>query len=142
MKNLPLKTHTVTFSKAGWLTVSTTVSANQFDDNNAATADATMVNTSAKISGTVTDAKNNDAPLSGVSVSTESDTTTTGEDGTFLIENLLEGDYTITFTKDTYETVTEGSGCRRLCGRCGYRGCNNGSRRSFKRLYPRGLGQC
>ena len=107
VENLPLKTHTVTFSKAGWLTVSTTVSANQFDDNNAATADATMVNTSAKISGTVTDAKNNDAPLSGVSVSTESDTTTTGEDGTFLIENLLEGDYTITFTKDTYETVTE-----------------------------------
>lgn len=106
-ENLPLKTHTITFSKTGWLTVSITVGVDKFDDSNVATADVTMVNASAKISGTVTDSKNNDAPIAGVSVSTGSETVTTGEDGTYAIENLVEDDYTITFSKDTYVTVVK-----------------------------------
>ena len=105
VEDLPLKTHTVTFSKAGWLTVSVTVGADKFDDNNVATADVTMVNASAKISGTVTDSKNNDAPIAGVSVSTGSETVITGEDGTYAIENLVEDAYTVTFSKETYVTV-------------------------------------
>jgi len=107
VENLPLKTHTITFSKTGWLTVSITVGVDKFDDSNVATADVTMVNASAKISGTVTDSKNNDAPIAGVSVSTGSETVTTGEDGTYAIENLVEDDYTITFSKDTYVTVVK-----------------------------------
>ncbi|MFH6984640.1 carboxypeptidase-like regulatory domain-containing protein [Marinoscillum luteum] len=106
-ENLPLKAHTITFSKTGWLTVSITVGVDKFDDSNVATADVTMVNASAKISGTVTDSKNNDAPIAGVSVSTGSETVTTGEDGTYAIENLVEDDYTITFSKDTYVTVVK-----------------------------------
>ena len=106
-EDLPLKTHTVTFSKTGWLTVSVTVGADKFDDNNVATADVTMVNASAKISGTVTDSKNNDAPIEGVTVSTGSETVTTAEDGTYAIENLVEDDYTITFSKETYVTVVK-----------------------------------
>lgn len=107
VENVPLKAHTVTFAKTGWLTVSVTVGADKFDDSQVATADVTMVSASAKISGTVTDAQNNDAPISGVSVSTGAETVTTGEDGTYLIENLVEDDYTVTFAKETYVTVTK-----------------------------------
>src|SRR5690606_24455730 len=48
IENVSIKAHSVTFSKTGWQTVSVTVSADEFDGNKVATANATMVNASAK----------------------------------------------------------------------------------------------
>src|SRR5690606_15306165 len=103
-----LKTHAVTFSKSGWLTVSMTVNAGDFDDNNMATVDATLVNASAKIMGTISDAQNSGAPLADVTVTVGvAGTTTSAADGTYAIENLIADDYTVTFTKASYVTVTK-----------------------------------
>lgn len=107
-ENVSLKTHAVTFSKTGWLTVSVTVAPEEFDADKMATANATLVNASAKITGTVTDAKNGGAPLSGVTVSVGvAGTVTTGSDGTYVIENLVADDYSLTFTKVNYVTITQ-----------------------------------
>lgn len=108
VENVSLKTHAVTFSKSGWLTISVTVTVEKFDENNVATANTTMVNASAKITGTIIDAKNNGTPLSGVTVSTgTTGTVTTGNDGTFVIEDLIVDDYTVTFTKANYVTIVK-----------------------------------
>ena len=106
--NVSLKTHAVTFSKSGWLTVSVTVTADKFNENSVASVDVSMTNASAKISGTVIDAKNNGVPLEGVTVSTgPTGTVTTGADGIFTIEDLIENDYTVTFTKEGYVTIVK-----------------------------------
>jgi hypothetical protein len=106
--NVTLKLHSVTFSKSGWLTISKSVSASNFNTDKHATADASMVSAVAKIRGTVTDAKNGGVPLAGVTVSVGvAGTSTTGADGTYLIENLVAGSYTVTFTKANYVTVTK-----------------------------------
>lgn len=102
------KTHAVTFSKSGWLTVSVTVTAQDFNESEVATANATMVNASSRITGLVLDAKNSGAPLEGVTVTTGvTGTVTTGSDGTFLIENLIADVYTVTFTKANYVSITK-----------------------------------
>lgn len=108
VENVPLKTHSATFTKEGWLTVSITINANKFNnDDKVAVADVTMVNASAKIVGVVTDAKNEGAPLAGVTVSVgAAGETTTGESGSYEIKNLVEDDYTVTFTKEGYVTIT------------------------------------
>lgn len=103
-----MKTHAVTFSKSGWLTVSVTVTAAKFDESKVATANATMINASAKIMGTVVDAKNGGVPLAGVTVSTgPTGTVTTGADGSFLIPDLIEDDYAVTFSKEGYVTIVK-----------------------------------
>lgn len=103
-----MKTHAVTFSKSGWLTVSVTVTAAKFDESKVATANATMINASAKIMGTVVDAKNGGVPLAGVTVSTgPTGTVITGADGSFLIPDLIEDDYTVTFSKEGYVTIVK-----------------------------------
>lgn len=108
VEKVSLRTHAVTFSKTGWLTNSVTVTADKFDENDVATANATMVNASSRIVGLVTDAKNNGAPLEGVTVTTGvTGTVTTGSDGAFLIENLISDDYTVTFTKANYVSITK-----------------------------------
>jgi hypothetical protein len=105
-ENVTYKTHAVTFSKDGWLTVSLTVTAGKFDESGLAKADVEMIKASARIVGKVTDAKNDGAPLAGVTVTTGiTGTVTTGEDGTFVIGNLVEDDYTVSFTKENYVTV-------------------------------------
>lgn len=107
VSNVSLKLHAVTFSKSGWLMVSKSVSASDFGTNNTATVDASMVNASAMITGTITDGKNGGAPLAGVTVSIgAAGSTVSAEDGTFTIENLVPDNYTVTFTKDTYVTIT------------------------------------
>jgi hypothetical protein len=107
VENVSLKLHAVTFSKDGWLTVSKSVSASDFGTANAATVDATLVNASAKIVGTITDGKNGGVPLAGVTVSVgAAGSTTSGADGKFAIENLVADNYTVTFTKATYVTIT------------------------------------
>lgn len=107
VENVSLKTHAVTFSKTGWLTVSKTVTVSQFDANRLATVDVNLVNASAKITGTITDAKNGNAPLAGVTVSVgAAGTATSGDDGVYEIGNLVEDNYTVTFTKANYITIT------------------------------------
>lgn len=109
VENVPIKTHTVKFSKVGWLTISKTVTAAKFDADKVATVDATLINAAAKIVGTITDAKNDDAPLAGVTVSVGvAGTATSGSDGTFVVEDLVVDKYTVTFTKENYAIVIRG----------------------------------
>src|SRR5687768_12065921 len=90
VENVSMKTHALTFSKTGWLTISVTVAPEEFDADKVATANATLVNASAKITGTVTDGKNGGAPLADVTVSVGvAGSVTTGSDGTYAIENLI-----------------------------------------------------
>src|SRR5690554_3601550 len=106
VENVSIKTHAVKFSKEGWLTISVTVTAKDFNENNVAEANASMINASASITGIVRDARNNDEPLEGVTVTTGiTGTVTTGADGTFTIKNLIEDDYTVTFTKEGYNEI-------------------------------------
>ncbi|WP_224996278.1 carboxypeptidase-like regulatory domain-containing protein [Cesiribacter sp. SM1] len=108
LENVSLKTHALTFSKTGWLTTSVTVTADEFDANKVATANATLVNASAKITGTITDAKNGNAPLSDVTISVGvAGTAVSGGDGTYTIDNLMSANYNVTFTKDNYVTITK-----------------------------------
>lgn len=103
-----LKLHAVTFSKTGWLTISKSVSPSDFGDDRSATVDATLVNASARIMGNITDAKNGGVALEGVNVTVGvAGTATSGADGNYVIENLVVDDYTVTFTKENYVTITK-----------------------------------
>jgi hypothetical protein len=108
VENVSLKLHAVVFAKTGWLTVSKSVVASDFGDDKTATVDVALVNASAKITGTITDAKNDNAPLAGVTVSVgAAGTITSGADGTYSLENLVADNYTLTFTKEGYVPVTK-----------------------------------
>ena len=108
INNVTLKTHAIMFSKEGWQTVSVTVTADKFGGNSSANADIEMIKASAKIIGVVTDAKNNGAPLAGVTVSAgPAGTVITGTDGRYIIANLVEDKYTLTFTKQDYVTIVK-----------------------------------
>jgi hypothetical protein len=105
--NVSKEAHYVKFSKSGFLTIAITATAKDFDATNAAVINAVLQNATAKITGTVTDAKNGKGPLAGVTVSIgTAGTVTTGNDGKYSIENLLVDSYTITFTKAGYATIT------------------------------------
>lgn len=107
VKNVSIESHSVTFKKSGYQTISLTVTAGKFNAEKIATANISMINASAKIIGTITDAKNNDTPLSGVAVSiSPAETATSGTDGKYIIEDLVANDYTVTFSKTNYATVT------------------------------------
>lgn len=107
-ENVALKTRAVKFSKEGWLAVSLTVNPEKYNSEKIATADVSLVFASAKISGQIKDGKNGDAPLEGVTVSVGvAGTVTTGSDGNFILANLIVDEYTVTFTKANYETVTK-----------------------------------
>ena len=107
VENISRKTHAVTFSKSGWLTISVTVAASEFDADRVATANATLINASAKIAGSITDAKNGDAPLEDVTVSVGvAGTAKSDADGNYVIENLVADNYTVTFTKANYVTIS------------------------------------
>jgi len=103
------KTHALTFEKDGWLAVSLTVTDDQFDGNGNVTKDVQMVNASAKIIGAIIDGSNQNQGLSGVTVSlgTATSNVTSGTDGKFEINNLVEDAYTVTFSKDGYVTVVK-----------------------------------
>ena len=89
-----------------YLTTSATVLAGKFDANKVASISIQMLSAAAKVMGTVTDAKNNNAPLAGVTVKLGSLTTTTDNDGTYLFESLIIDDYSITFSKTGYVAVS------------------------------------
>lgn len=99
--------HIVIFSKSNYQTISITVTAKDFDVNNKTTVNSGLLYAAAKIVGIVTDAKNNNLPLAGVTVSIGiAGTVTTGTDGSYAIGNLLIDNYTLTFTKAAYVTAT------------------------------------
>ena len=107
ISNVSKETHTVKFSKNGFLAIVITITVSDFNTTNVAIIDAALQNASAKITGMVTDAKNNNAALAGVVVSIgTAGVDTTGNDGKYAIENLLVDNYTITFTKAGYATIT------------------------------------
>lgn len=106
-ENVTLKTRAVKFSKEGWLAVSLTVNPEKFNSENIATADVSLVFASARITGIIKDGKNGDAPLEGVTVSVGvAGTVSTEADGSFVLPNLIVEEYTVTFSKANYETIT------------------------------------
>jgi hypothetical protein len=108
VENVTLRLHVVTFTKTGWLTVSKSVKAEGFGDTKVATQNVTMVNAEAKITGTITDAKNGGAPLAGVNITVGvAGTALSNAEGSYTIENLVADNYTVTFTKTNYVTVTK-----------------------------------
>lgn len=107
VENVAIDRHTVKFTKSGYLEASTSVSAAKFIDG-VATVNVTLQIANAKITGKVLDAQAENTPLAGVLVSiSETRNVTTGEDGTYLFEDLLIQDYTLTFTKQGYPTATK-----------------------------------
>ena len=107
-QNVSIDSHSVKFSKKGFQTISVTITAGKFDANKVASTSVKMVNADSKIVGTLTDAKNGGAPLAGVVVSISADVSaTSGSDGKFVIEDLVKGTYTVTFTKTDYVTITK-----------------------------------
>jgi hypothetical protein len=104
--NVTIESHAVSFSKAGWLTISVTVTAGKFDADKVVTVNITMQNASASIQGTVLDGANGNVPLAGVTVSIgPGGTATTGATGAYVIENLIVDDYTVTFAKTGYKSI-------------------------------------
>jgi hypothetical protein len=107
VENVSMTLHALTFTKSGWLTVSKSVDFNDFAER-VATIDVTLVNASAKIIGTITDAKNAGAPLADVDITVGvAGTAKSGSDGAYAIENLIVDNYTLTFTKANYVTLTK-----------------------------------
>ncbi|MBE6236902.1 MAG: carboxypeptidase regulatory-like domain-containing protein [Bacteroidales bacterium] len=107
VEDVDIDRHTLKFTKSGYLEASTSVSAAKFVDG-VATVDVTIQIANARISGKVLDAQAENTPLAGVLVSiSETRNVTTGEDGSYLFEDLLIQDYTLTFTKQGYPTATK-----------------------------------
>lgn len=108
LKNLFPRTYAVTFSKKGWLTISQTVTPKMFVENEIVNIEAEMINASAKITGYVYDAKDNDNPLSGVNVSVGvAGSSITDNKGYYEIEDLIETNYTLILSKEGYKTVEQ-----------------------------------
>jgi hypothetical protein len=106
--NVSIETHVVSFTKTGWQTVSVTVGASRFNAEKVATVNASLQNAAGKIFGIITDAKNGNAPLAGALVSVgPAGSATTGADGAYAIEYLAIDDYTVTFSKTDYATITK-----------------------------------
>ena len=102
LSNVPVATLSVTFEKEGYQTASITVPASRFS-NGTATVNATLTVAGAKITGTVLDGANGDAPLEGATVTLNNGTSaTTGSDGSFTIENLTVRDYTLSVSAEGY----------------------------------------
>lgn len=106
LNNVPVGRTVITFSKNDYQTVSVTVTAKSYKEG-VALVNASMEYAAAKITGKILDAKNGNAPLSGVTVSvSETQSATTGADGVFTIENLPLDAYSVSFAKDGYATIT------------------------------------
>lgn len=102
LSNVPVATLSVTFKKEGYQTASITVPASRFS-NGTATVNATLTVAGAKITGTVLDGANENAPLEGATVTLNNGTSaTTGSDGSFTIENLTVRDYTLSVSAEGY----------------------------------------
>lgn len=108
VEGISMKLHAITFSKDGWLTISKSITTSDFSEAKVAVADAVLQDATAKIIGTIVDGNNDDAPLAGVTVSVGvAGTVTSADDGTYTLENLVAGSYTVTFSKTDYVTLTK-----------------------------------
>ena len=107
-ENVSIESHVITFSKDGYQTTSATIAESKFDaSTKVATINISMVTANAKITGKIIDALNGDAPLAGVTVSiNENTTTTSADDGTYTLKNLPVSDYTVTFSKSGYTSIS------------------------------------
>jgi hypothetical protein len=106
--NVTMERHAVSFSKASYLTTSVTVTAAKFDANKQFVIDVSLRYAAASITGTVTDATSGNAPLAGVTVDIgPAGSATTGANGQYTIENLVVEEYTATFSKSGYPSVTK-----------------------------------
>ncbi|MBO5194695.1 MAG: carboxypeptidase regulatory-like domain-containing protein, partial [Bacteroidales bacterium] len=95
LKNVPVARQSVTFTKAGYLSVTTSVAATKFNADKVATISVVMQVADAKITGRVVDGSM--SPVGGATVSvSESKSTVSGEDGRFELTDLLIQDYTLT----------------------------------------------
>ena len=107
IEKVTIESHTITFSKDGYKTTSATVTSSKFNANKLATVNVSLVEAPAKISGTVVDARNGNTPLAGVKVSVSAnESAVSGADGKYEIKNLPVADYTVTFSKTDYATIT------------------------------------
>lgn len=106
LSNVPIGKSILTFTRPNYQTISVTVTPLSFN-NGVALVNASMEYAAARIVGTVLDAKHGNQPMAGVRISLSSgQTTTTGNDGTYTIENLPLDAYTITFESDGYESIS------------------------------------
>lgn len=99
IQNVPMDKQTLTFTKNGYATTSSTINVNSFKDGKA-TVNVKMLIAGCKITGKCVDARNGNAGMKGVNVSLNAgaQTTTTDENGVYLFENLTIDDYTLLFT--------------------------------------------
>jgi hypothetical protein len=96
----------LTFEKEGYSTVGITVPSSSLLEG-PVTLEAILEFANAQITGRILDAQNDNAPLSGVTVSIGTTSLTTGDDGVFTFENLTIQDYTLTCTKAGLTTITK-----------------------------------
>lgn len=112
IENVSIESHSITFSKEGRETISTTVVGGSFKNGNVATSDVVMLDASSVIKGLVLNAKDGEKPFEGVTVSISStQQVKTGKDGRFEFKNVKTADYTLTFTVDGFSTIN-----RKLAG--------------------------
>ncbi len=105
LKNVPVARQSVTFTKAGYLSVTTSVAATKFNADKVATISVVMQVADAKITGRVVDGSM--SPVGGATVSvSESKSTVSGEDGRFELTDLLIQDYTLTIKTAGNDDVT------------------------------------
>ncbi len=104
---VPVATGSVSFVKEGYESTSTPLSKSSFNSEKVATANAKMRDASYQISGTVRDGNNGGVGLAGVTVSiTGGASTTTDENGEYVLANLALDNYTLSFSKETFTTRT------------------------------------
>jgi hypothetical protein len=111
VENVSVESHTITFTKTGWETTSSSVAASKFDaTTKVATVNASLRAADATITGTVLDGEHGDVPLAGVTVTlTEvaSATATTNDNGEYSFVNLAADNYTINFAKAGYPSRSQ-----------------------------------
>ena len=108
LDNVSIGTHIITFKKDDYQTVSVTLVAGKFNDENVASISAVMQYAASEIRGTVIDASNGDAPLAGVTVSVSpTQSVATDNNGAYVIDNLPLADYTVTFDKDGFTSISK-----------------------------------
>jgi hypothetical protein len=106
--DVTVENHSVTFSKTGWQETSVTVAASRFNADKVAMVNASLQNASAKITGRVLDGERSNEPLAGVTVSVgTAGSATSDAQGEYAIDYLAVEDYTVTFTKEGYPTVSK-----------------------------------
>ena len=111
LSNVPVGTQTLVYSKAGYLT-KTSSPINVVAGTNTL-ADVSLSRVYGSVAGTVTDAQAANAALPGATVtvtgSSPAITATTATDGSFVLANVPVGSVTLTVSKTNYANLTSGS---------------------------------